>query len=136
MTRWPAAPAVTRWPAPPIRGEAVAASRGRDPHDVADAADRVDQPRLAVVELAPQIADVGLDDVAVPVEAVVPHVVEDLRLAQHPPGVDHQVTQQLELVRRQGDQAARPPYLVAVLVEFEVGDGDPGPMLRFPSAAP
>ena len=58
----------------------------RQPHHVAHAAQRVQQPRLAGVDLAAQIGDVGLDDVGVAAEVVVPHVVEDLRLGQHAPG--------------------------------------------------
>src|SRR5947207_691627 len=124
-----------REPAPPAAAM-PGFSRRRDPQDVADAADRVDQPGLAPDQLAPQVADVGLDDVAIAAEAVVPDVVEDLGPAQHPARVDHQVAQQLELVRRQSDLGARAPHLVAVLVEFEVGDHQPGACLRLAPAAP
>src|SRR4051794_11617344 len=56
----------------------------RQAQGVAHPADGVQQPGLGGVDLAAQVGDVGLDDVRLPVEVVVPHVVEDLRLRQHP----------------------------------------------------
>src|SRR6202035_762455 len=93
------APAATRPPAAPVAGDQATDSRRRDPQDIADAPDGMDQPWLAVVNLAPEVTNVGLNDIAIAVEAVLPHMIEDLGLAQHPPGVDHQVAEQLELVR-------------------------------------
>src|SRR4051794_28121899 len=55
----------------------TAGSGGGFAQHVADPAQRVDQPRLHVVHLAPQIRDVRLDDVVVTTEVVLPHVVED-----------------------------------------------------------
>ena len=52
-----------------------------------------------LVDLLAQVADVGLDDVGVAVEVVLPHVVEDLRLRERPAGVEHQVAQELVLGR-------------------------------------
>src|SRR3954452_1213070 len=78
----------------------------REPQGVAHPTDRVQQPRVGGVDLAAQVGDVGLDDVGLAVEVVVPHVVQDLRLRQHPPGVGHQVAQQLELGGGQGDDLA------------------------------
>ncbi|BDZ59407.1 hypothetical protein GCM10025872_30640 [Barrientosiimonas endolithica] len=49
-------------------------------------------------------------------------MVEDLRLGQHAPGVEHEVAQQLELGRRDVDDLAAAAHLVGVLVELEVGD--------------
>src|SRR4051794_6310984 len=57
----------------------------RQPEGVAHPADGVQQPRVGGVDLAAQVGDVGLDDVGLAVEVVVPHVVEDLRLRQDPP---------------------------------------------------
>ena len=54
---------------------------------VADQPNRVDQRRPDAVELAPEVAHVGLHDVGVAAEVVVPDVVEDLPLAQHPAGI-------------------------------------------------
>src|SRR3954470_9964930 len=45
----------------------------REPQRVPDAADGVQQPGLGGVDLAPQVGDVGLDDVGLAVEVVVPH---------------------------------------------------------------
>src|SRR5271165_6126282 len=66
-------------------------SRARQPEGVADAPDRVDQRRVELVDLLAQVADVGLDDVRVPVEGVVPDPVEDLGLGHDPPPVLEQV---------------------------------------------
>ena len=86
----------------------------------------MDKPGLDGVDLAAQVRDVGLDDAVVTAEVVAPHVVEDLPLGQHPAGVGHQVPQQLELGRRQGDPLPAAPHLVRLLVQFEVGEGEPG----------
>ena len=56
-----------------------------------------------------------------PPEVVLPDVVEDLRLGQHPARVEQQVAQQLELGGRQRDQPAGTPHLVRLLVQLEVG---------------
>src|SRR6266511_1394455 len=96
-----------------------------EPQHVPDAADGVDQPRFDRVDLAAQVRHVRLDDAAVALEVVVPHVVEDLSLRQHPPDVVHQVAQQLELGRRQLDAAAGAPHLVALFVQLQVGDPQP-----------
>src|SRR5215207_10635811 len=98
----------------------------RQAQDVADPADGVDQPRLDRVDLATQVRHVRLDDAGVAPEVVVPDVVEDLALGQHPPGAGHQVAQQLELGRRQLHPPARPPDLVALLVQLQVGGAQPG----------
>src|SRR5487761_124389 len=71
--------------------------RGRKPEHVPDPPQSVDQPRPAAVHLAAQHGHVGLDDPGVATEVVVPHVVKDLHLRQHPVGVAHEVAQQLEL---------------------------------------
>ena len=90
------------------------------PDGVADAADRGDQLRLGGVELAAEVADVRLDDAAVAAEVVLPDVIEDLRLGQHPALVDEQVAEQVVLRRRQRDLDAAPRDLVGVVVHLEV----------------
>src|SRR5215475_14740673 len=90
---------------------------GRKPEHVPDAAQGVDQPWSAAVHLAAQHGHVGLDDPGVAAEVVVPHMVEDLHLGQHPVGVAHEVPEQLELGGGQLDRLPGPPHLVAVLVE-------------------
>ncbi len=86
----------------------------------------MDQPRLNRVDLPPKVGDVGLDDAVVAPKVVLPDVVEDLRLRQHPAGVVHEVAQQLELGGRQRHESAGATHLVALLVEFEVGEGELG----------
>src|SRR5665811_1704965 len=88
--------------------------------DVADSAPRLDQRGLLDVDLASQVGDVGLDDARLTAEVVVPDMVEDLGLGQHPVGVEHEVAQQLELGRGNLDGAMAASYLVGVLVELEV----------------
>lgn len=85
----------------------------------------LDQPRLRGVHLAAQVGHIGLDHVHLATEVVIPDVVEDARLAEHRARVGHQVAQQLELRRRQGDQLACFPHLVGVVVQLDVREGDP-----------
>ena len=59
-------------------------------------------------------------------EVVAPHPVEDLRLAEHPARVAHQVPQQLELGGGELDGVAAAAHLVAVFVEHEVADAQHG----------
>ena len=94
--------------------------------DVAGTADGVDHRLPAGVDLLAQVADVELDDVGLAAEVVVPDPVEDLRLAQHPARVAHEEPQQLELGRGQLDPVAAAVYLVRVLVQGQVADGQPG----------
>ena len=63
---------------PSRRRRAGCGSGARAAQHVADAAHGVDQRLIARVDLAAQVGDVGLDDVAVAAEVVVPDVVEDL----------------------------------------------------------
>src|SRR5215470_12230327 len=66
---------------------------GGQPEHVPDAAQGVDQPRPAAVHLAAQLGHIGLDDPSVAAEVVIPYVVEDLHLGQHPVGVAHEVAE-------------------------------------------
>src|SRR5260221_8031696 len=124
-------------PGPAADDMAICRLGRREPQHVADAAQRVQQVGLGGVDLAPQYRDVGLHDPGIPAEVVVPDVVEDLHLGQHPVGVAHEVPEQLELRGRQLDLLAGPPYLVAVLVELQVGELQPGrgPAALAPGAA-
>src|SRR4051794_25983521 len=65
--------------------------------------DRLDQGRADRVELAPEVADVGLHDVRVAAEVVAPHVLEDLALREHAARVEHEEAEQVELRRGQLD---------------------------------
>ena len=61
--------------------DAVTGPRSRrDSQHVPESADGVDEPRLALVDLAPQVADTRFDQVAVARQAVFPDVVPDLAL--------------------------------------------------------
>ncbi len=93
---------------------------------VAEAAHGPEQPGLGAVELAPQVADVRLDDVVLAVEVVLPDVVEDLLLRQDALGVEQEVAQQPELGGRQLDLVVAAPDLVAVLVHLEVAVAEAG----------
>src|ERR1700704_7007392 len=107
----------------------VSSSRKRSSRftqDVSHAPQRVEQTLLTGVDLAAQIRHVGLDYVDVAAEVVTPHVVEDLGLRQHGARVDDEVPQQRELRRRQRNRLAGLPYFVGVLVELDVGEGEPG----------
>ena len=73
---------------------------------VAHAADRLDERGTERIELASQIPHVGLDDVAVAAEVVVPDVIEDLALGDDAASVEQKVAQQLELGRGELDQAS------------------------------
>src|SRR5215467_2894906 len=64
--------------------------RGEAEH-VPDAAQGVDQPRLGAVHLAAEHGHVRLDDPGVAAEVVVPHMVENLHLGQHPVRVAHEI---------------------------------------------
>ncbi|OEI67493.1 Transcriptional regulator (modular protein) [Curtobacterium sp. ER1/6] len=99
---------------------------GRLQH-VAEPALRLDD-RLGrvLVELAPEVRDVGLDDARVAVEVVLPHVVEDLRLRQHPVRVEHEVAEELELCRGQLDLRVTDGDLVRVLVHRQLARADDG----------
>jgi len=54
-----------------------------------------------------------------------PDMVEDLGSGEHPAGVGEEVAEQPELGAGQLDRSAGAPYLVALLVQLEVGDGEP-----------
>src|SRR5690606_12497203 len=106
---------------------AAGASRLRGLEHVAEAALGLDH-RLGqvLVDLAAQVGDVALDDARVAVEVVLPHVVEDLRLRQHPVGVEHEVTQQLELGGGELDGHISHGHLAGVLIHRELAGADDG----------
>ena len=70
---------------------------------VAGLPDRLDQRRAERVELAAQVAHVGLDDVRVPAEVVAPHVLEDLALREDAARVEQEEAEQVELGRGELD---------------------------------
>src|SRR5262249_28154881 len=83
-----------------------------------------DQRRPRRVQLAAQIADVGLDHVRVAAEVVAPDVLEDLPLREHAARVQEEEAQERELGRRERDRRLAAEDLVAALVEHEVGEAE------------
>ena len=81
------------------------------------------------IDLAPQVSDVDLDHVVIADVVRVPHVAQDVGLRHHLATMPHQVLQQTELARRQGDLDVAAP-----------NPGDEGSASghrrRAPSAAP
>ena len=96
----------------------------------------MDQGRTVLVELLAEIAHVGLADVGVAVEVVVPDVVEDLRLGDHPRRVFHEEAQHLELGRGEIDVVPGPTHRVGIDVEFDVGEPQHVVTVGDPAAAP
>jgi len=72
------------------------------------------------VELAPQVADVRLDDVRVAAEVVPPHILEDLSLREDALRVEHEEAQQIELGRGELQSRLAARNLVSRLVEHDV----------------
>src|SRR6266540_3258633 len=78
---------------------------------IAVAAQRLDERRRALlVELAPQIADIDVDDVAFAVELPAPHPLGDLRAAQRLAGMAQQILEHGELARCQRDRLGAVRY--------------------------
>ena len=74
---------------------------------VADAADRLDQPRLvALLGLPAEVADVDVERVGAEAEVVAPDALEDHRPGQHLPRIEQEELQQRELGARQLDRIA------------------------------
>src|SRR3712207_9346766 len=61
---------------------------------VAEPANRADQLRIAVVELAAEVADIGLDGGRVTGESIIPKVLQNLVFGEDPAPVEHQVAEQ------------------------------------------
>src|SRR3954453_6676128 len=95
--------------------------------DVARAADRVQQARLAAgLELAAQVGDEDLDRVRLRERVVAPDLVEQPLARDDDALVAHQVLEQLELALGQLDRAVAAKHLVRVRIEIEVGDDQRG----------
>src|SRR5581483_1202435 len=85
-----------------------------------------------LVDPLSKVADVDLDDVGVSLEAVVPHVLEDLGLGDDVAGLAHQVLEEGELTGGESDLDLAHPAPVGGGVEAQVADvEDRGP---FPPA--
>src|SRR5438477_9721439 len=92
--------------------------------DVARAADRMEEPRLAIgFQLPSQVGNEHLDRVGDRERVVAPHLVEQPLARDHDALVAHEVLQQLELALSQVDRALTAYDLVGVGVEPQVTDG-------------
>src|SRR5437763_4412095 len=99
--------------------------------DVARAADRMEEPRLATgFELPSQVGDEDLDRVGDREGVVAPHLVEQLLPGDHQPLVAHQVLEQLELALGELDPALPAGDLVRVRVQQQVADPQRGHAAR------
>src|SRR5687768_2121147 len=103
--------------------------------DVSRAADRMEEPRLAIgFELPSQVGDEDLDRVRDRERVVAPDLVEQLLARDHQALVAHEVLEQLELALRELDLALAARDLVRVGVEHQVGDPQRGhPARRAPA---
>src|SRR5207248_10278757 len=100
--------------APPRPRRRVPAGResSRLAEGVADAAYRLDQPRLAArLRLAPQVADVDVERVRREAEVVTPDTLEDDRASEHLARVEQKQLEQRELRAGELDWIAVPPHL-------------------------
>ena len=90
---------------------------------VAHAAHGVDQLRLErLVDLRAQLADIDIHDIRQPLEALIPHVLDDHRARKHAPGIGGQVLEQRVLLRGELDRRAVAPHLVREAVDLQVGN--------------
>src|SRR4029453_17847046 len=63
--------------------------------------------QTVIPDLAPQVADVDLDSIGRNIGGTIPHVIEQLSLADHPTGVADQILQQHKLPRGPGSGLLR-----------------------------
>src|SRR5436189_1209243 len=103
--------------------------------DVACAADRMEEPRLATgFELPSQVGHEHLDRVGDREGVVPPYLVEEALARDDDALVAHQVLEQLELALGQIDGALRAHDLVRVGVEPQVADHERRRAARWPAA--
>src|SRR5213595_1051995 len=118
---------------PPARRQRI--GRRLYAEDVACAADRMEEPRLATgFELPSQVGHEDLDRVRDREGVIAPNLVEQLLPRDHEPLVAHQVLEQLELALRQVDSALPARDLVRVGVEHEIAHAQRGHAARRPTA--
>src|SRR3954463_9207934 len=103
--------------------------------DVARAADRMEEPRLATgFPLPSQVGDEDLDRVGDRERVVAPHLVEQLLARDDQALVAHEVLEQLELALGQLDPPLAALHLMGVGVEHEVADAQRRHAARRPAA--
>src|SRR3954468_10426084 len=126
MRRWVSSPTATakvqriaKVSAADVRARRQRMERRSSTEDVARAADRVQQARLAArLELAAQVGDEDLDRVRLRERVVAPDLVEEALARDDDALVAHQVLEQLELALGELDVALRAAHLVGVGVEL------------------
>src|SRR5438309_3986967 len=89
------------------------------PKAVADEADRMDERWSEAVQFLAQVRHECLHHVVIPVEVVVPHMIEDLGLGKHPAGVEHEVAEQVELGGGEVDLDPVAAHFMGLLVKDE-----------------
>src|SRR4051812_44396452 len=144
---WPKSSRMRRWVSSPtamanvqriakVRPAEVSARRQRmgrrlSTEDVARAADRVQQARLAAgLELAAHVGDEDLDGVRLREGVVAPDLVEQALARDDDALVAHEVLEQLELALGELDVALAAAHLVGVGVELEVAGHQRGRAAR------
>ena len=83
------------------------------PQGVSHAALGVDQRRAERVELAAQVADVGLDDLRLPGVVPAPHALQQLGAGEYPAPVPQEAGEQPKLGGRQFNRHTRPAHCPA-----------------------
>src|SRR5699024_3849345 len=94
--------------------------------DIAHTAHGVDQRRISGINLAAQVGNIRLHDVAVATEVIVPNIVQNLGLGQHNFFVLHQKAQQVELRWGEINDLAALGHLMGVIIEGQVCIGHGG----------
>src|SRR6266853_4704350 len=87
--------------------------------DVPDAAHGLNQGRLEAIDLAAQVADIGLEHARVAAEVVVPYVVEDLTAGEDAAGGDQQIAEQAILGRGQLDDVGAAAHLMRFVIQLQ-----------------
>src|SRR5579864_8834902 len=94
---------------------------------ISRAANRMDElDRKALVDFHPEAAQMGFDDVGLRVEMIVPDIFEKHRPGHDLSGVPHQIFEQAEFARLQGDRLAGALYDARQHIELEVTDLEAG----------
>src|SRR5690606_32432509 len=102
-------------------GRAGDASIG--PDHVARTAHRMKKRLLeALLDLAAQPGNVDIDDIGLGIKVIVPDILEQHGARHHLPGMTHQIFEQTELARLEGDFLPVPCNAVGEAVEFEIAN--------------
>ena len=75
-----------------------------------------------------------VDHVGLGVEVIAPDVLQKHRARHHLARVAHEVGQQVELARLQGDLATGPPHRAGKQIQLQIGEAEACPALRIACA--